>query len=145
MRKLNQKGLTLIEVLVSILILAGGCVYVLQALAQSAKVQKQVENRIRLEPFTASKLEWLNMRISSEKDPFKVLSGSFFDELRNKFQWDISSNFLNPIEAKAPVESLGKSVLLVREISLRPMSSKSAEDGIKLSTYFKATVPETRN
>jgi|GEM_PF-2056562 len=136
----NQKGLTLVEVLVSLLILAGGCVYVLQALAQSARVQKQVEDRVRLYPFSASKLEWLGMRVSPEKDPFKITSGSYASEKR-PYQWKIASTFMNPLEAKAPRESLGTSVVLIREFELK-LAEKNATDGMNLLTLSKVTVNE---
>ena len=136
----NQKGLTLIEVLVSLLILAGGCVYVLQALAQSAKVQKQVEDRVRLYPFSASKLEWLSMRVSPEKDPFKLTTGSYMEE-EHPYQWKIVSSFLDPLEAKAPRESLGTSVLLERQIELN-LAEKNAPEGMSLLTLSKVTVNE---
>ncbi len=142
MRFHNQKGLTLVEVLVSILILASGCVYVLQALAKSAEVQKKVEGDMILYPVLASQLARLEMRVSSEKNPFKAAQGTY-SEGKQKYPWLLSSQYRNPLEAKAPRESLGQSVILERTLSLGPVDQK-LQDRIKLSTLTRATIEENR-
>ena len=142
MKSFNQRGLTLIEVLVSILIISGGCVYVLQALAQSARVQQLVEERISFYPFLASKLAKIEMRVSSEKDPFKSEKGSY-EEKNRRYAWSISSPFYNPLEAKLPRESLGTSVLLSRSVKLGLSDRKSGES-LQFVTLTKAPIPENQ-
>lgn len=142
MRVFNQKGLTLIEVLVSILILAGGCVYVLQALAKSAEVQKKVEDGVVLYPFLASKFSQVEMRVSAEKNPFKNQQGDY-TEGGSRYQWNLASSFRNPLEAQAPPESLGQSVLLDRTLSLGAANQK-LENRIKLTTLTLAPIPENQ-
>ena len=142
MKSCNQRGLTLIEVLVSILIVSGGCVYVLQALAQSARVQHQVEERNSFYPFLASKLAKIEMRVSSEKDPFKSENGSYEAENR-RYAWSVSNTFYNPLEAKLPRESLGKSVLLNRVIKLG-LSDRTPGEKLELVTLTKAPISENQ-
>ncbi len=86
----DQKGLTLVEVLVSILILAAGSVYLLQALAKSAEVQRKMEDQNSFYPFMASKLAEIEMRVSPEKNPFKPAKGSFSDKAQ-RYEWNVST------------------------------------------------------
>lgn len=138
----GQKGLTLIEVLVSLMILTGGSVYVLQALAQSARVQKLVEDRNQFYPFLASQIAKLEMRVSPEKDSFRKTAGTYLVE-KNRYEWNMTGTFHNPLEAKAPRESLGTSVLVDRLISVQLPEQKNSEK-IKVWTLTKAVIPENK-
>ena len=143
MRLQAKQGFTLIEVLVTILILACGSGYVLQALAQSARVQKKVEDGIKLYPSLAMQLAKSDARISVDKNPFKNAQGSFVEE-KMGYQWMSTNQFRNPLEAKAPKESLGMSVLLERNLSVGETGQKT-EDRLNLVTLVRAEIPENRN
>jgi prepilin-type N-terminal cleavage/methylation domain-containing protein len=139
----TKQGFTLIEVLVSILILAGGSGYILQALAKSAQVQKKVEDGIKLYPSLAMQLAKSHMRISTDKNPFKDSQGTFTED-NVQFQWVSSNQFHNPLEAKAPKESLGASVLLERNLTVGEADQKSA-NRLSLVTLVRAEIPGNSN
>lgn len=139
----NQKGLTLIEVLVSILILAGGSIYVLQALSRSAEVQRRMEDQNSLFPMVASKLAELEMRVPLKKNPFKESKGTFMDGA-SRYEWTVSSSFRNPLEKDAAPEALGTSILLDRSVSVG-WSDKKEWNGMQLSTLFKAAVADKKS
>lgn len=88
----NERGLTLIEVLVSVAVLAAGSVYAMQAIAKGAEAQRQVEVRNAAYLLMAEHLAQAELRVSPVKDPLKetqgFVKGGTFD-----LRWTLTPSF----------------------------------------------------
>ncbi len=139
MPRFNQKGLTLIEVLVCLIILSGGMVYVVLALARSAEVARRLEDRYPLYSVLASKMAESEMRVAQQKDPLKVLKGGF-SEGSQRYDWSVISRFENPDDEKAFKEEAISSALLRRTIQAG-WNQGAKREGMMLETYARAVHP----
>ena len=82
----NPEGFTLIEVLLSLMVISVGAVFILQALAKIAETFTIAENRIVAYRFTASKLEEIEST-PSDKETFLLPQEGAFKEGNTRFNW----------------------------------------------------------
>lgn len=141
MPRLHQKGLTLIEVLVCLVILSSGAVYVVHALARSAEVGRRLEDRYPLYPLLASKIAEAEIRIPLQKDPLRPLKGAFSANGRD-YDWSVTTQFENPDDEKAFKEQIISSALLRRKIKAG-WNRGAAREGFMIETYSRAVLPES--
>lgn len=83
-----QRGLTLIEVLLSVIVLATGVVLILQAFATSSRVLLRARNRLDAYTFASAKMGDLESAFQQRKTP--KLHGVFHNGTR-KFTWHVTT------------------------------------------------------
>lgn len=143
----NQKGLTLIELLVSVMILSLGCSYALQALSKAAEAQQWVEARNEAYLFLASKAAEMEMRVLPETDPLKG-SGGVLRDRAWRYQWNLS-NMLSPLliqavpgaEQAAVTVTAAASFLVEQVLTVQWIQGQSPRE-VRLTTLSKVPVPE---
>lgn len=91
----NQRGLTLVEILISVAILSAGTVVVMQALAQGAYVLKVATNRMWAYTFSKSKMADLEMSL---KQGLELKTRGTFRMGHEQFRWEIDTS---PMEEPA--------------------------------------------
>jgi prepilin-type N-terminal cleavage/methylation domain-containing protein len=84
----NSRGMTLIEVLISLVILSSVTVFTLQALSKSAEVQRTTEFRRKAHFFALTRLAELEARVAPETEIEKTEKGRFRDG-PDTFDWEI--------------------------------------------------------
>jgi len=132
----SQRGLTLIEVLVCLVILSGGAVYVVMALARSAEVERILESRYPLYPILASKIAEAEARILPEQDPLRKSSGAFSAN-NTKYNWSVLSRFEYPDEEKEFKDEAISSAL-IRKTFKAGTQTASGFEGLTFETYARA-------
>lgn len=135
---IGERGLTLIEVLVAVAILASSAVGVLQALGTVAHALALGEQRLSAYEFAASKMEELKLEAlqiqSSDPDPLKPLNthGSFRLGMQ-PFRWEVTS------QAVSADSGLGSMTLTVGWIR----GAQEYEN--RFSTLFRLPVEEEKS
>lgn len=137
----DQRGLTLVEILVSLIILSGGAVYVVLALARSAEVEKRLEDRYPVYPLLAAQIAESEMRVTPQKDPLKGRKGSIKANNR-EYDWSVETRFQNPDDEKALKEQTISSALLHRTIEAG-WNNGAVREGMILETYSRVIIPES--
>ena len=84
--RVRSKGLTLIEILISIAILAGGSVMVMQALARGAYALSVATNRMRVYEFSRAKMADLDITLERNREP---KPRGRFRMGRESFNWSV--------------------------------------------------------
>ena len=82
----KRRGLTLVEILVAVAILATGGVLILQALARGAYTLKVAENRRHAYIFSQAKMADLDMSLKQGLEP---TTRGQFRMGREQFRWDV--------------------------------------------------------
>ncbi|MBI4343451.1 MAG: prepilin-type N-terminal cleavage/methylation domain-containing protein [Candidatus Omnitrophica bacterium] len=100
----SSKGLTLVEILVSVAILAGGTVLVLQALARGAQALSIARNRSVVYAFSAAKMA--DLELAAHEGGASQREGSF-TQGRERFRWRVEHA---PVEASPLLERLSLTV-----------------------------------
>ncbi|HTL47658.1 MAG TPA: type II secretion system protein [Verrucomicrobiae bacterium] len=112
---LNCRGMTLIEVLVSLVILSTATVFVLGALVKAAEVQRVQECRSKAQFFALSKFAALEMRVLPPQKIDEKQKGRFQDG-KDAFEWDVQ----NSVEAGETQDENGEALqtplILKREL-----------------------------
>lgn len=137
----GQRGLTLVEILVSLIILSGGAVYVVLALARSAEVEKRLEDRYPVYPLIAAQIAESEMRVSPQKDPLKERKGSFKTNNR-EYDWSVETRFQNPDDEKAIKEQTISSALLNRTLQAG-WNNGAVREGMTVETYSRVIISES--
>ncbi len=114
----QRTGLTLIEVLVSVVILSTGSVLILQALAKVAEAQARLDDQANLYLFAISKMAEAELAVETGALPRDQESGSFRVESQT-FDWALS---VSPAVDDPQVYTIGLDVE-VRNPS-RPLSQR---------------------
>jgi len=139
----DQRGLTLVEILVSLIILSGGAVYVVLALARSAEVEKRLEDRYPVYPLIAAQIAESELRVSPQKDPLKERKGTVKANNRD-YDWSVETRFQNPDDEKAFKEEAISSALLHRKIEAG-WNQGAVREGMTLETYSRVIIPESES
>ena len=95
----RSKGLTLVEVLVSIVIIGIGSAFILQALARAAEVFTIVENRFSAYTFSASQLAEMEVA-ALKRETFPSSQEGSFEAEETRFDWSWESQ---PFSEDAPL------------------------------------------
>jgi len=90
--QLRDRGLTLIEVLVSVVLLAGGGVLVMQALAQVSHALTISQQQSQAYLFALSKMADLELAVREDGELDRVEGR--FDVGRDQAAWDVSSRYV---------------------------------------------------
>ena len=85
----KRRGLTLVEVLISVAILASASVFVLQALMRGAYAVALVRNKLRAYAFASAKMADLELSAAQGTPPKKAGSFSFGHD---RFQWRVDAS-----------------------------------------------------
>lgn len=86
----DNRGLTLIEIMVSVVILTVGSIFILRVLAQVSDIQKTVENRSFVHAFATNKMAEIKQTARTAKEPLEKSRGTVrLDDQR--FNWSLES------------------------------------------------------
>jgi len=138
----NSKGLTLIEVLISLVIVSTSLVFVLNALAKIAEAQREVEVRSSAYSFLASKMAELEQRVQPQGEMKESVKGNFrANDLR--YDWELSTGFFGvaPVEGTGQAAAVSSPLVLTKDFVVGWKRGTEAA-AMKLSTLSIVLPPK---